>query len=129
MNVSEGLFYTKEHEWARLEGNKAYIGITDYAQESLGDITFLELPKVNSQLEQFKIFSSVESVKAASDVYAPLSGKVVEVNNALESQPELLNKSCYMDGWIAVLEVKDEKEKSNLMDAESYRKYLKEIKH
>ncbi len=129
MDLVEGLLYTKEHEWAKIEGNKAKIGITDYAQETLGDITFIELPKVGGKIEQFKPFSSVESVKAASDIYGPLSGDIVEVNESLNSQPELLNSSPYTDGWVVIIDIKDEGEKDNLMDIESYKNYLKEIAH
>ena len=127
MKIVEGLFYTKEHEWVKIEGSKARIGISDYAQSSLGDITFIELPKVGDRLEQFKFFSSVESVKAASDIFAPLSGKIVEVNEVLSSKPELLNSSSYEDGWVIVIEIEDESEKDNLMDSESYKSYLEEI--
>ena len=129
MKIVEGLFYTKEHEWVKIEGSRARIGITDYAQSSLGDITFIELPKVGDSLEQFKFFSSVESVKAASDIFAPLSGKIVEVNEVLSSKPELLNSSSYEDGWVIVIEIEDESEKDNLMDSESYKSYLEEISH
>ncbi len=129
MKIVEGLFYTKEHEWVKIEGSRARIGITDYAQSSLGDITFIELPKVRDSLEQFKFFSSVESVKAASDIFAPLSGKIVEVNEVLSSKPELLNSSSYEDGWVIVIEIEDESEKDNLMDSESYKSYLEEISH
>ena len=129
MKIVEGLFYTKEHEWVKIEGSRARIGITDYAQGLLGDITFIELPKVGSRLKQFKFFSSVESVKAASDIFAPLSGKIVEVNEVLSSKPELLNSSSYEDGWVIVIEIEDESEKDNLMDSESYKSYLEEISH
>ena len=129
MNVPDNLFYTNEHEWAAIENGKARIGITDYAQGSLGDITFVELPKAGEKLEQFKVFATVESVKAASDIYAPFSGVVVEVNEALANQPELINQSPYAKGWLAVVEIGNEGEKSKLMDAESYKKYLREIEH
>lgn len=127
MNVPDGLFYTKEHEWAKLENDKARVGITDYAQHSLGDVTFIELPKVGAKVEQFKMFSTVESVKAASDVYAPFSGTILEVNEALLEKPELLNQSPYEEAWIAVIKIEDESEKNNLMAAAAYKKYLEEI--
>ncbi len=129
MNVPDNLLYTNEHEWAALENGRARIGITDYAQNSLGDITFVELPKAGDKLEQFKIFATVESVKAASDIYAPFSGVVVEVNEALANQPELLNQFPYADGWLVIIKIDNEDEKSKLMDAESYKNYLKEVEH
>ncbi|MDD5730692.1 MAG: glycine cleavage system protein GcvH [Candidatus Omnitrophica bacterium] len=127
MNVPEGLLYTKEHEWAKIEGNLATVGITDYAQHSLGDITFVELPKIGNKAEQSKYLSTVESVKAASDVYAPFSGKIVKVNEALSKSPEFLNQSPYKEGWIAVVEIQDLKEKDNLMAAAAYSKYLETL--
>jgi glycine cleavage system H protein len=95
MNIPSNLFYTKDHEWARIEGKIVYVGITDYAQHSLGDITFVELPKAGELLKQEAYCATVESVKAASDVYAPLSGKVVGVNTQLAGHPELINQSAY----------------------------------
>lgn len=124
MNVPEGLLYTKDHEWAKLEGNLATVGITDYAQHALGDITFVELPKIGKEQSQSKFLTTVESVKAASDVYAPFSGKVVKINEALSNSPELINQSSYDKGWIAVIEASNLKEKDNLMQPESYKKYL-----
>jgi len=127
MNIPEDLLYTKEHEWAKVEGNQATVGISDYAQSSLGDITFVELPKVGDELEQFKTLATIESVKAASDVYAPLSGKVLKVNDKVEGAPETVNQSSYEDGWFAVLEIKDEGEKSNLMSPADYKAYIEEL--
>lgn len=124
MNVPAGLFYTKEHEWAKIEGNLATVGITDHAQHSLGDITFVELPKTGAIVEQAKIFATIESIKAASDIYAPLSGKVVKINAELNSNPALINQSAYEKGWIAVIEVKDIQEKSKLISETDYKKYL-----
>lgn len=125
MNIPDNLIYTKEHEWLKIEGNSGTAGITDYAQSSLGDITFVELPKVGDRVEQFKQFATVESVKAASDVYAPVSGKVVKVNEELLNSPELINQSPYEKGWFAVIEIENEKEKENLLSASDYKKYLK----
>jgi glycine cleavage system H protein len=127
MKVIDGLLYTKEHEWVKIEGDKARIGITDYAQNLLGDITFIELPKADYKLEQFKIFSTVESVKAASDIFAPLSGEIVEVNELLNSKPELLNSSSYDEGWIVVVKIEDQSEIENLLTSESYKSYLEEV--
>ncbi len=124
MNIPKNLLYTKDHEWARIEGKTAYIGITDYAQSSLGDITFVDLPKKDQVLKQSECAATVESVKAASDVYAPLSGKVLSVNAELAVHPEALNQSPYEEGYFFVLEFSSEAEKSSLMDAASYQKYV-----
>lgn len=125
MLVPENLLYTKEHEWVRIEGKLAAIGISDYAQSSLGDITFVEIPNVGAELKQFEYCATVESVKAASDVYAPVTGKVVETNRALTEHPELVNQSPYEKGWFAVVEIKDEKETNNLMTSAQYNEYMK----
>lgn len=127
MNVEKGLYYTKDHEWARLEGKKAYVGITDHAQSALGDITFVELPKVGAILKQSEGCATVESVKAASEVYAPLSGTVVAVNADLATRPEVVNKSPYKDGYFFVMEISNEAERSKLMDADSYAKFLENL--
>jgi glycine cleavage system H protein len=123
MNIPKNLLYTKDHEWARLEGKIAFVGITDYAAHSLGDITFVELPKIGESLKQSVYCATVESVKAASDVYAPLSGKVVEINTQLSAHPELINQSPYEQGYFFSMEFSHEAEKANLMDAASYQKY------
>ncbi len=125
MNVPENLFYTKEHEWVRLEGKTAYMGISDYAQSSLGDITFVELPEKGAVLKQFQQCATVESVKAASEVYTPLPGTVTAVNQELSAHPELVNQSPYEKGYLFVLEIAAGDEKSNLMDAAGYAEYLK----
>lgn len=124
MNIPKNLFYTKDHEWVRIEGKTAYIGITDYAQHSLGDITFIELPKIGEQLKQSGYCATVESVKAASEVYAPLSGKVLSVNAELAGHPELINQSAYEKGYFISFEITDETEKTKLMDAASYERYV-----
>ncbi|MCK9431988.1 MAG: glycine cleavage system protein GcvH [Candidatus Omnitrophica bacterium] len=123
MDILKDLFYTKDHEWARIEGNSAYVGITEYAAHSLGDITFVELPKPGEALKQESYCATVESVKAASEVYAPFSGKVISVNSQLSSNPELVNQSPYDKGYFFLMELSDPAEKARLMDAESYRKY------
>lgn len=120
MNVKEGYFYTKEHEWVKIEGAKAKIGISDYAQHKLGDITFVDVPAKGKEVKQFEIIAGIESVKAASDIFSPLSGKVEAGNTALENAPELVNKSCYEQGWIAEISVKDASETKNLMDSKAY---------
>ena len=128
MNIPDNLFYTKEHEWVKIEGNKGTIGITDYAQGHLGDVTYVEVPEVGKDVEQFGALASIDSVKAASDIYAPMSGAVSEVNEALESAPESVNKDPYGKGWIAKIEIKDAGEKKNLMDSKKYEEYLKTLK-
>ena len=127
MEVVDHYLYTKEHEWVSIEDNIATIGITDYAQEALGDITFVELPAIGDEVEQFEEFASIESVKAANDIFAPISGKVIEVNARLESDPGLINKSTFEKGWIAKVQMSDKEEASNLMTAEEYQKFLESI--
>lgn len=125
MNVPEKLLYTSEHEWVKMEeGQKATVGMTAYAQEQLGDIAFIELPEVGKSVKQFDEICSIESIKAASDVYAPLSGKVVEVNKKLESSPQLINSSPYQDGWIVKIEISDPNEKDKLMNSIDYHAFL-----
>ena len=124
MEVVEHYFFTKEHEWINVEEDTATIGITDYAQSALGDITYVELPEADRDVEQFEQFVSVESVKAASDIYSPMSGKIIEVNAELESDPGLINRSCYEKGWIAKISLKDLEERSNLLTAAEYQKFL-----
>jgi glycine cleavage system H protein len=118
------LKYTKEHEWIRMEGDKGRVGITHHAQNALGDVVFVELPKVGRTLKQMETFGAVESVKAVSDLYCPVSGSVVEANTALEKQPELVNKDCYGAGWMIVVKVANPKELGKLMDAKAYQAYL-----
>ena len=127
MEVVDHYLYTKEHEWVSIEDNIATIGITDYAQEALGDITFVELPAIGDEVEQFEEFASIESVKAANDIFAPISGKIIEVNTRLESDPGLINKSTFEKGWIAKVQMSDKEEASNLMTAEEYQKFLESI--
>ncbi len=118
------LKYTKEHEWIRMEGDKGRVGITHHAQNALGDVVFVELPKVGRQLKQMETFGAVESVKAVSDLYCPVSGSVVEANTALEKQPEMVNKDCYGTGWMILVKVANPKELGKLMDAKAYEAYL-----
>jgi glycine cleavage system H protein len=129
MEIEENFLYTKEHEWVSIEDNIATMGISDYAQEALGDVTYVELPEEEAEVEQFEQFVSVESVKAASDIYSPMGGKVIEVNRKLEDTPGLINKDCYGKGWIAKIEVRDMDESTNLMSAEEYRNYLDSLAH
>ncbi len=123
--VEKGLLYTKEHEWARIEGDIATIGITDHAQNLLGELTFVELPDPGKEVKQKGELAVVESSKAASDVYSPVAGKVTEVNTDLEASPELINKHCYTDGWICRVRITDKASTQNLMDAKQYEEYLK----
>ncbi len=127
MDIEDSFLYTKEHEWVSIEDNVATMGITDYAQNALGDVTYVELPEEEAEVEQFEQFVSVESVKAASDIFAPMSGRVVEVNRKLEDSPALINKDCFGKGWIAKIEVRDMDESTNLMTAEEYRNYLESL--
>ena len=119
-------FYTREDEWVRNEGAVAYLGITDYAQDQLGDIVFVELPEVGAVLAQGETFGVIESVKAVSDLYAPLSGEVVEVNADLADAPETINESCYGDGWLLAVAPSDTGEFDTLMNAPDYAQYVEE---
>jgi glycine cleavage system H protein len=123
--VAKGLFYTEEHEWAKVEGDIATIGITDHAQEQLGELTFVELPEVGKEVKQKGEIAVVESSKAASDVYSPVEGKVTEVNTQLTTKPEIINDDCYGAGWICKMKITDKASIKNLMDAAKYEEYLK----
>jgi len=125
MKVINGLKYTKDHEWVKVDGNKAFIGITDYAQHHLGDIVFVELPEVGDDYQAGDVLGVVESVKAASDYYTQVSGTVIEVNDELTDTPGLINQKPY-DSWLAVLELSDAGELEKLMDTEEYEKYCTE---
>ena len=116
--------YTKEHEWVRLEDDTAVVGITDYAQDHLGDVVFIELPDVGADVTQFEPFGVIDSVKASSDLYAPLSGEVTAVNNALTEQPELVNQEPYGEGWMIKLRPADLAEVEQLLDANGYEQFL-----
>jgi glycine cleavage system H protein len=118
----QDLLYSKEHEWAKLDGETATIGITDYAQESLGDIVYVELPKVGREIEQFFNVGVIESVKAVSDLFTPLSGKVVEINEALDSDPAAVNREPYGAGWLFKLKLSDLEEAKSLLNAADYEK-------
>jgi glycine cleavage system H protein len=125
MAYPESFRYTKEHEWIELEGKTAKVGITDYAQNSLGDIVFVELPKVGTALEKDKVFGSVESVKSVSDLFAPASGTVTAVNEELTTAPEKINTDAH-SAWILTLELSDPSEIGTLLSAEDYQKYIAE---
>ncbi|TCP23500.1 glycine cleavage system H protein [Scopulibacillus darangshiensis] len=126
MNTPKELRYSEEHEWVKTEDGKVCIGITDFAQDELGDIVFVELPEVGEDIEADEPFGSVESVKTVSELYAPISGKVVEINEELEDSPEFVNESPYEKAWMIVIEASDESEIEKLMDAESYEKMISE---
>src|SRR5215469_13232681 len=128
-NVPADLRYTKEHEWAKLEGDKARIGITAFAQEQLGDVVFVELPKMGTKVTAMKTFGVVESVKAVSDLYAPLSGEVVEINAELPKKPEVVNADPYGQGWMIVVKLADAKEWDSLMSAADYEKLVAAAGH
>ena len=128
MEFPANLRYTKEHEWARQEGNHIVVGITDYAQKELGDVVFMELPEVGTSIEVMDTFGVVESVKAVSDLYAPVSGTIVEANTILEDQPELVNASPYGQGWMVVIEVANAEEFQQLLTAAEYQAYVAQEK-
>ena len=124
MDVPDELKYNSEHEWVAVDGDIATVGITDYAQGELGDIVFVELPQVGDTTTQMQPFGTVEAVKAVSDLYAPLSGEVTEVNTLLEEQPELINSQPYGDGWIIKLKISDESQLEQLLSPEEYQSQI-----
>ena len=126
MSILKDLKYTKEHEWVKVEGDKVRIGISDFAQEELGDIVFVELPEVGDTITADEPFGSVESVKTVSELYAPISGTVVEVNGELDDNPEYVNESPYEKAWMVVIEPDDASEVENLMTAEQYEEMVNE---
>ena len=121
------IYFTKEHEWVKVYGGKGVIGISEHAAHELGDITFVELPKVGKVVKQFEVVAAIESVKAASDIYAPVSGKVTKINDALDTTPEIVNESAEDAGWMAWIEISDQTELKNLMTQEQYAEYLKTL--
>jgi glycine cleavage system H protein len=118
-------YYTKEHEWVKIKDGVASVGITDYAAHQLGDVTFVELPLAGKSVKQFEVMCAIESVKAASDIYAPLSGKVTQVNEALNDAPEIVNESAEDAGWMVLVEPADLAELKNLMNRQAYDDYLR----
>ena len=124
MNFPENIRYTSEHEWIRVEGNEAYVGITDYAQSELGEIVFIDVPTLGEIVAQGGVFGSVEAVKTVSDLNIPVSGEVLAINEALDAQPELVNNDPYGEGWIIRISVKDASELDKLMDAAAYQASL-----
>jgi glycine cleavage system H protein len=124
MNVPEELKYTKEHEWVAVDGNLAKVGITDYAQSQLGDIVYVELPEVGTEVTATEPFGSIEAVKAVSDLFSPVSGVIKEVNTAIADSPELVNNSPYGDGWMIVIEIGKPEEIDQLLSAGDYQKLM-----
>ncbi len=124
MTFPDELKYTKDHEWVRIEGDIATVGITDYAQGELGDVVFVELPSKGKQVKQGASFGTVEAVKAVSDLYSPLSGEVTDVNPALEKTPELVNKDPYNGGWMMKMKISSKNEFNNLLDVKKYRELI-----
>ena len=121
--VIEGLYYSESHEYVRVEGDYGFVGITDYAQHALGNVVYVDMPEVDDEVEAGEEFGAVESVKAASDLMSPVSGTVVEVNEALEDQPELVNQDAY-ENWIIKMQLSDKSELDNLMDAQTYEAFI-----
>jgi glycine cleavage system H protein len=126
MDFPEDLRYTREHEWARMKGDKVVIGITDFAQDQLGDVVYVELPDLGDAVKKGEAFGVVESTKAVSELFAPVSGKVVEVNDPLADAPETINEDPYEEGWMIVVQPSDPKELEALMDAKAYRGFVEE---
>jgi len=123
---TDNLLFTKTHEWVKMENNSAIIGITDYAQHHLGDVVFIELPQIGNSIKQFESFGTIESTKAASDLYAPLSGEIIEANTKLQENPGLINNDPYGEGWIIKIKITDKEETKNLLGPEEYESFLKE---
>lgn len=121
MNTPENLKYTKEHEWIRVEGDFAYVGITDFAQSELGDIVYVEVDALNEEVAQDDVFGSVEAVKTVSDLYMPITGEIVEMNEDLEAEPEKVNNDPYGDGWMVKIKIMNPEELDGLLDAEAYK--------
>ncbi len=125
LNLPDDIKYSKDHEWAKQDGNVVSVGINDYAQDQLGEIVFVELPEIGDTFDEGEEFGSVESVKAVSELYLPVGGEVVEINEALEDAPELVNESCYDQGWIVKIKPEDESQLGGLMDKAAYLEMLK----
>ena len=124
MNTPNDIKYTKEHEWVSLDGETATIGITDYAQSQLGDIVFVEFPDINSKINQNETFGVVEAVKTVADLFAPVSGEIIEVNSSLEDSPNFINSDPYGSGWIIKVKIKDSNEYNGLMSSDVYEEHI-----
>ena len=125
--IPEGLYYTKEHIWVKIDNDVATVGITDYGQHQLGDVVFVDLPELGREVEAGEVIASVESVKAVSEIYSPITGKIIAVNEDLANDPSVINSDPYGDGWIADIQMKDPTEIEDLMTAEDYKAYLEEL--
>ena len=123
-DIPEDLVYTSEHEWMRIEGNKAEIGITNHAQNELGDIVYVELPSLDDEIDSGEEFGTIESVKAVSPLYMPVSGRIIEVNSELQEHPELVNEDCYDEGWLVRIEITNAEDTGELLDPEAYKEIL-----
>ena len=120
MKITEDLKYTKDHEWVRVEGNVATVGVTDFAQSELGDIVFVEIETLDEELEKEEVFGSVEAVKTVSDLFMPIGGTIIEINEKIESSPELVNSDPYGEGWMIKIEINEASDIENLLTAEAY---------
>ena len=124
MNIPEDLLYTNEHEWIRVEGSEAFVGITDYAQSELGDIVFVELPNIDDEFEKNDVFGTIEAVKTLADLFLPISGKILEVNEKIENEPELINSDPYNDGWLIKMSISNPDELNEILKPEDYKKII-----
>lgn len=124
MNIPSNLKYTKDHEWIRIDGDIAYVGVTDYAQGELGDVVFIEIETEGEELDKEEVFGTIEAVKTVSDLFMPVSGKVLEINSSLEETPELVNKDPYEKGWLIKVAVADMSEMDSLLDADAYKELI-----
>ena len=124
MNIPNNLKYTNEHEWLKLEGNVAYIGITDFAQGELGDIVFVEFPNIGESFDRNDVFGTIEAVKTLADLFLPVSGKIVEVNEKIENEPELINSDPYNDGWLIKMTISNPDELNEILKPEDYKKII-----
>ena len=125
--IPEELLYTREHEWIRLDGNKGEVGITDYAQQSLGDIVYVELSNIDDEVDKGDEFGTIESVKAVSSLFMHATGKILEVNTELKERPELINEDCYDEGWLVRISINHPEDQEDMMDAEAYQEFLEEV--
>ena len=124
MNTPDNLLYTNEHEWIRVEGSEAFVGITDFAQSELGDIVFVELPNTDDEFEKNDVFGTIEAVKTLADLFLPVSGKIVEVNEKIENEPELINSDPYNDGWLIKMSISNPDELNEILKPEDYKKII-----
>ena len=126
ITIPEDNLYTREHEWIRIEGNKAEVGITEHAQKSLGDIVYVELPEIGDEIDAGDEFGSIESVKAVNSLYMPMSGNIIAVNTELKDSPETINEECYDEGWLIRFELSNQEESSELLSSKDYKEFLQE---